>query len=728
MGWLQLFQEKAKNEKVKQVHTKILIIDDERDVLNTLTDLLKIHGFLVLRARSAEEGLRLYHEHQPQIIITDLRMPGMSGLELLHEIRKNDDHTEIIVLTAYNDSEMVIDALKNRASDFILKPVDSDTLKLTIDRALERLRLREKIRNYTSQLEELLKNVRVTRDYLQKIVESAPSAIIAYDQNGRITAWNSEAEKLTGYSTEDALGKKLEDIFILEGALISPKAKALQFKNVVAQIMTRSGELRFISRNANAILDEQGNVVGGIENFFDVTEQIKNDQLLEKRYLQLQTINEIGKKIASCNELQEISQFVSERLVKTFFESSQVSIYFYDPQKDALVLFALSGLNIDRIKNKFPIGMTMNKATGIVGHVFTHGKEIIATDVQKIPFFYQGSLENTHSEFAFPIRFKDRVFGVLNIENIENITLDETDRFMLEAIAEYLGIGKERIELMDKITEQNRQLEIQADKLRKALNEVENQKKIIEGQNKRLLADLQKAAEFQQSLLPEVLPELNDLKLAALYIPSSQLGGDFYDIIEKDGRYLAVILADASGHGVAAAMLSAMFKMTLHKYSDEILKPAVVLEKMNRDFSSILQMGEFFSAFLAVYDRQNKVLHYANAGHPRPLLYNYRTQQITELDTNGFLLGILSDGVEFEQKAMPLNDPTRLMIYTDGMNEAINAREEQFGTPRISNLMKKHIKKSPQDFVQRAKKSLSRFTGSNNFDDDLTIIVVDNQW
>ncbi len=728
MGWLQLFQEKAINEKVKQVHTKILIIDDELEVLDTLTDLLKIHGFLVLRARSADEGLRLYRQHQPQIIITDLRMPGMSGLDLLHEIRQNDDHTEIIVLTAYDDSEMVIDALKNRASDFILKPVDSETLKLTIDRALERLRLREKIRNYTSQLEELLKNVRVTRDYLQKIVESAPSAIIAYDRDGRITAWNSEAEKLTGYSTENALGKKLEDIFILEGALISPDAQDLQYKNVVAQIMTRSGELRFISRNANAILDDQGNVVGGIENFFDVTEQIKNDQLLEKRYLQLQTINEIGKKIASCNELREISQFVSDRLVKTFFESSQVSVYYYDPQKDALVLFALSGLNIDRVKDRFPVGMATDKTKGIVGHVFTYGKEIIATDVQEIPFFTQGSLENTHSEFAFPIRFKDRVFGVLNIENIENITLDEADRFMLEAIAEYLGIGKERIELMDKITEQNRQLEIQADKLRKALSKVESQKKIIEGQNKRLLADLQKAAEFQQSLLPEVLPELRDLKLAALYIPSSQLGGDFYDIIEKEDRYFAVILADASGHGVAAAMLSAMFKMTLHKYSNEILNPALVLEKMNRDFSSILQMGEFFSAFLAVYDRQNKVLHYANAGHPRPLLYNYRTQQITELDTNGFLLGILSEGVEFEQKTMPLGDPTRLMIYTDGMNEAINAREEQFGTRRISNLMKKHIQKSPQDFVHRAKKSLSRFTGSSNFDDDLTIIVVDNQW
>ncbi len=423
--------------------------------------------------------------------------------------------------------------------------------------------------------------------------------------------------------------------------------------------------------------------------------------------------------------MKEISQFVSDRLVRTFFESSQVTIFYYDPEKDGLVLAAMSGLNIDRIRTRFPVGMAYDKNLGIIGHVFRTGKEVIANDVTQVSFYQPGALDDTHSEFAFPIRFKDRVFGVLNIENIENIELDEADRFMLEAIAEYLGIGKERIELVDRITQQNHQLELQAEKLRKALSKVESQKKIIEDQNKRLITDLQKAGEFQRSLLPESLPDFVDLKLASLYVPSSQLGGDFYDVIEVDDRFVAIVLADASGHGVAAAMLSAMFKMTLHKYSDQILQPARVLQKMNQDFSGILQMGEFFSAFLAVYDRQENKLIYSNAGHPRPLLFHYDSRQVEELDTNGFLLGILSEGIEFEQKEKILKGKTRLIIFTDGINEAINQKEEQFGVERIQILLKEQANNPPEKFILNLQKSLAKFTGDNSFEDDITIIVAD---
>ncbi len=725
MGWLQVLQKEATEAPLKNMNGSILLVDDEIEIIEMLSGLLIEHNYLVFEATSGKEGLRIYREKKPQIVITDLKMPEFSGLDLLKAIRKDDDFTEIIVLTAYSDSNAIIEALKNQASDFVLKPVDVDTLLLTINRALERIKLKERVKSYTRQLEDLLHDVNVTKDYLEKIVENSPQAIIAYDEHGVVTSWNTEAEKITGYSSREAIGKRLRDIFVMEEAIIKPDVDSLSYKNIVAQIMTRYGDICFISRNANAILDEKGRIIGGIENFYDVTEQIKNDQLLQKRYLQLQTINEIGKKIASCNDLKEISQFVSDRLVKTFFESSQVTIFYYDPEKDGLVLAAMSGLNIDRIRTRFPVGMAYDKNLGIIGHVFRTGKEVIANDVTQVSFYQPGALDDTHSEFAFPIRFKDRVFGVLNIENIENIELDEADRFMLEAIAEYLGIGKERIELVDRITQQNHQLELQAEKLRKALSKVESQKKIIEDQNKRLITDLQKAGEFQRSLLPESLPDFVDLKLASLYVPSSQLGGDFYDVIEVDDRFVAIVLADASGHGVAAAMLSAMFKMTLHKYSDQILQPARVLQKMNQDFSGILQMGEFFSAFLAVYDRQENKLIYSNAGHPRPLLFHYDSRQVEELDTNGFLLGILSEGIEFEQKEKILKGKTRLIIFTDGINEAINQKEEQFGVERIQILLKEQANNPPEKFILNLQKSLAKFTGDNSFEDDITIIVAD---
>lgn len=727
MGWLQVLEKEDSSKEAINQKKQILVIDDNPDITDTIYEYLSQFGFTVFTANSGDEGLKIFEKKAPKILIVDLKMPGMSGLDVLKKIRQSDEETEVIILTGFKETNAIIEALRHRASDFILKPVELETLKLIVEKSLRRLELLHQVKKYTRELENLLQNVRDTKEYLQNILESSPQAIVTYDLSGKILEWNSAAERITGYSADEVKGKSLKEVLILADILIDPAVEGINamVRDVVGQIITKSSDVRYINRNAKVLLDSQQKPIGIIENFYDVTEQVHNDQLLEKRYLQLQTINEIGKKIASCNDLSEIAQFASEKLVKSFFESTQLSIFFYKPNLDKLVLEALSGYNIEKIKKHFPVGTTFDIDKGIIGKVFQSGQAIIAEDVTNLPFTAQGLSAETQSEFAFPIRFKDRVFGVLNVENSEKIKLDEADRFLLEAIAEYLGIAKDRIELMDRIKEQNIQLERQANELRKALNKVEKQKRIIEEQHKRLITDLQKAAEFQKSLLPETLPQFEDVQFGALYLPSSQLGGDFYDIINLNDRHAALVIADASGHGVAAAMLSAMFKMTLHKYSAEILNPAVVLEKMNKDFCSVLQTGEFFSAFLAIFDRQENILRFANAGHPRPLLYDYQTGKVEELDTDGFLLGIIDMGVGFSQQEIKLNGKNRLFIYTDGLSEAVNEKEEQFGTQRLKQLMIENAANSANLLIENTRKSLYNYTGSNDFSDDVTILVMD---
>ena len=724
MGWLQVLE---KEDSSKENNNQILVIDDNPDITDTIHQYLSQVGFTVFTANSGEEGLKIFRKKAPKILIVDLKMPGMSGLDVLKEIRQNDEDTEIIILTGVQESNAIIEALRHRASDFILKPVELETLKLTVEKSLRRLELLQQVKEYTRELENLLQDVRETKEYLQNILENSPQAIVTYDLSGKILEWNSAAERITGYSAEEAKGKALKEVLAMADLLIDPAVEGIgaAVQGVVGQIITKEGDLRYINRNARVLLDSEQNPVGIIENFYDVTEQVHNDQLLEKRYLQLQTINEIGKKIASCNDLSEIAQFASEKLVKSFFESTQLSIFFYKPDLNKLALEALSGYNIKKVKKRFPIGTSFDPDKGVIGKVFKSGQEIIAEDVSQLPFSVQSLSDKIQSEFAFPIRFKDRVFGVLNVENIEKIKLDEADRFMLEAVAEYLGIAKDRIELMDRIKEQNIQLERQANELRKALNKVEKQKQIIEEQHKKLITDLQKAAEFQKSLLPETLPQFEEVQFNAWYLPSSQLGGDFYDIFDLDDRYAALVMADASGHGVAAAMLSAMFKMTLLKYSAEILNPAVVLEKMNKDFCSVLQTGEFFSAFLAIFDRQENILRYANAGHPRPLLYDYQTGEVKELDTDGFLLGIIDLGIGFSQQKIKLNGQNRLFIYTDGLNEAVNEKEEQFGAERLKQLLIENAANDANLLIENVRKNLYNYTGSNDFADDVTILVMD---
>lgn len=730
MGWMQLFdQEKNRGSAITEVAQKILvlIIDDEIEITNTLKRYLTLENYPVITANSGLEGYRKYQDEKPQVIITDIRMPQFSGLELLRKIRAEDQETEIIVVTGQGDLDSAIEALKFQASDFILKPFDLEVILISLERAVERLQLKQKVRLYTDELERLLRQVNYSKKYLETLVQNSPSALLTYELNGVITSWNEQAEQITGYSTSEAMGKSLNALFALEGPLIDESAEqqGRVFQNIISQIVTKAHTIRFISRNANVIRNEENTAIGGIESFIDISERIKSERLLEKRYLQVQTINEIGKQVAGSSNLVELCDFISNRLVTTFFESSHVTLFFYNELMNKLQLTAMFGQQIERIKQRIPIGSYYDIDHGVIGHVFSSGQAQLCEDVTACPFFREGTLPQAVSEFAFPIRSKDRIFGVLNIENAEKMQLDESDMFMLEAIAEYLGISAERLEMLDKITHQNQLLEKQAADLREALYKVASQKEIIEKQNDRLLTDLKKAAEFQKSLLPVDLPELPEVKFAASYVPSSQLGGDFYDIFQITDDTMGMIVTDASGHGVAAAMLSAMFKMTLHKYASEILDPARVLELLNKDFCKVLQMGEFFTAFYAIFDHQTKRMVYCNAAHPKPLLLDYDSGQSVDLDSEGFLLGVMDKGIPFEQKELILNGNFRLLIFTDGVNETMNPDGEQFGEGRIRQGLLTHAAQDRNEYLNLIKNDLAVFSGSATFEDDVTLVVMD---
>ena len=730
MTWPQVLELKREDYKIptRKQQANILLVDDDPNALRLYEKFLSFDNHRVLTTTNPQECLELYLKEKPDIIITDLVMPEMSGLELLQKIREKDLNTEVIVLTGHGDIKAVIQAIQNQASDFLQKPVDFQLLKFAVNRAIERLGLKREVQDRSRKLEALLRQVDYSRHYLQTIVQNSPNALLTYDLDGTIITWNEAAERITGYKEEEAIGHSLEDIFMLEGPIITQDSLEEgigEQKNIIAQILTKKNELRYIHRNASVIRDEKNRVVGGIEGFLDVTEQIKNDRLLEKRYLQVQTINEISKQIARSQDLEAVGDFVVKALVKSFFESSQVTLFIYDPAKDRLVLRAMAGYQTEKAQKRFPLGSEFRADRGVLGAAFTERTPQIIHDVKQSGLFIDGIIEGVKSEFAWPFKAKNRVVGVLNIENTERIQLDESDRFMLEAIVEFLGISAERIEMLNHIKGQNKLLEQRAEELHNALGQVESQKMIIEEQNQRLLKDLKKAGDFQQSLLPEHLPQIEEVGFSAIYIPSSQLGGDYYDIFRIDDRNIGILLADASGHGVAAAMMTAMFKMTFQKYVTDVLSPAEVFAKLNTDFCKVFQMGEFFTAFYAVYDRMEKKLTYANAAHPKPILALKNKTELQELDTNGFLLGVMDMGIEYEQKELYLNEPARLMIFTDGVNEAANAKGKQYGIDRVKKQMVKNLHRTKDEFMNRLQKALYRFTKAETFEDDVSIIVAD---
>jgi PAS domain S-box-containing protein len=197
---------------------KIVLIDDEEGIRKVSAIVLEDHGYSVLTAENGDMGIALCRQSKPQLVITDIKMPGMDGLQVLEILKRELPDIEVIVMTAFGDIETAIRAMQLDASDFITKPVNDDALCLALDRARQRYLSKQQLREYTSQLEtgwsqatkELLKNF----SFQQQIIDSSINGIIACGADEKIKIFNNSMEKMLGYEKDAVVGKKyLRDLF-----------------------------------------------------------------------------------------------------------------------------------------------------------------------------------------------------------------------------------------------------------------------------------------------------------------------------------------------------------------------------------------------------------------------------------------------------------------------------------------------------------------------------------
>ncbi|MCF8063362.1 MAG: response regulator [Deltaproteobacteria bacterium] len=202
---------------------RIVLIDDEADIREVLSISLQDAGYEVAAASNGKAGLDLCDELDPQILITDIRMPGMDGLQVLEAAKKAHPEMEVIVATAYGEMDVAIRALQLDASDFITKPVSDEALHLALRRARERYEARRQVADYTLLLE--LENVETTRELLdsisfqRRLIDSSMDGILGCDRDGTVITFNRALEEMLGLSRYEVLGRRRVEAFFAEGDL-----------------------------------------------------------------------------------------------------------------------------------------------------------------------------------------------------------------------------------------------------------------------------------------------------------------------------------------------------------------------------------------------------------------------------------------------------------------------------------------------------------------------------
>jgi sigma-B regulation protein RsbU (phosphoserine phosphatase) len=236
--------------------------------------------------------------------------------------------------------------------------------------------------------------------------------------------------------------------------------------------------------------------------------------------------------------------------------------------------------------------------------------------------------------------------------------------------------------------------------------------------------NLRAAGRFQNRvLLPPAPPEWPELHWAMHYAPLDHLGGDYYDVAEPRPDRLGFLIADASGHSIAAAMVAIMSRTAFTEAAATTASPGEVLTAMNARLQGLAD-ERFVTAFYGVFDRRTRLLTYANAGHPYPLRWVAATGAVEPLAAQGFMLGIMP-GEQYREKTVQLAPGDRICFYTDGLIEARNEIGETLGTDRLTRCVAAHGGEPAESLANHIVACQGTFRGSQPLGDDLTLVVTE---
>jgi len=342
---------------------------------------------------------------------------------------------------------------------------------------------------------------------------------------------------------------------------------------------------------------------------------------------------------------------------------------------------------------------------GLVGAVGKSGQGVLIKDARNDPRVIQHDdpALAVRSFALAPIRFREKILGVLAVANpADGLSFNEMGFSLITSLAEYAGLAIHNADIL------NLQIE----------------KNILD-------LDLTLASSIQRMLLPKTFPKAPNVEVDACYLPAQKVGGDLYDVFSLESGKIGIAIADVSGKGIPASLLMAICQSNLRHFARRYESPSKVLSELNKVMSEEMRKDMFVTAIYAIVDTELDIVTIARAGHELPLIGHrdpetglYRAQ---EVGSDGMALGMvppeLFDAV-ISDKRIPFEAGDILLLYTDGVTEAVNAEGREFSTGRLADVVKTLRERAVIDLNRGILDSVKRYSGSNAQSDDITLVAV----
>jgi serine phosphatase RsbU (regulator of sigma subunit)/pSer/pThr/pTyr-binding forkhead associated (FHA) protein len=335
----------------------------------------------------------------------------------------------------------------------------------------------------------------------------------------------------------------------------------------------------------------------------------------------------------------------------------------------------------------------------VIDEVVAHGKSVLTSDAQSDPRFKSGTvvLQGVRSVLAVPLGVSERVFGIIYADSpLSDGRFTEDHLKVLTTLASVAAIRVEHARLLEQQMERQR-----------------------------LEHELQVASEIQQRFQPASAPQVAGYELQGISFPCYEIGGDYYDFIERENGKLVVALGDVSGKGTAAALLMSSLHAAIHAQASSHDHLTETIGAVNRYLADNIPANRFVTLFYAELEPQTGVLSFLNAGHNPPIIV-HAGGTMEQLAAGGLPLGILPDADYREGRTM-LFPGDILVIYSDGVSEAVNPGGEEFGPTRLYEVVARNMEASAAGLRDRIEASLTKFCQGTPAADDITLVIVKRQ-
>ncbi len=237
-----------------------------------------------------------------------------------------------------------------------------------------------------------------------------------------------------------------------------------------------------------------------------------------------------------------------------------------------------------------------------------------------------------------------------------------------------------------------------------------------------LREQLHLAGQLQAQLVPKTLPNKAELQIDSIYLPHDEVGGDYFDYFLSHHNHHVFCIADVSGKGISAALLMSNLQASLRALMLQDLSLKEIIHELNNRINAVTKQEKFITLFLAVFNESTHELYYVNAGHVAPYLFN--NGESIRLHSNTNMLGILDHLKPFEAKHISLSKDALLLLFTDGLSELQNEKEEYFEDLAFDQFFKLFHSMQPQHFNEKLEEQIQNYRGQTPIGDDITVMTI----